>query len=135
LHAADEPTCRLLHFLTRHADGARWLLVATCRTSGLDESTPGGRLIAEMLREPGAQQLRLQGLSEDEVEAMVAAEVGGDVPQPVWRSLAQATDGHPLWIVEALRLFADEGLIDAGRWLGGQVVDDVPIPSTLRSVI
>ena len=135
LHAADEPTCRLLHFLARHADGARWLLVATCRTSGLDETTPAGRLIGEMLREPGAQQLRLQGLSEDEVQAMVAAEVSGDVPRPVWRSLAQATDGHPLWIVEALRLFADEGLIHAGRWLGGQVVGDVPIPSTLRSVI
>ena len=73
----------------------------------------GDEAIASVGRLPGLLDLRVGGLPDDEVAALMAAMSGVEPPDLVSHLLAERTHGNPLALVEMLRLLTPDQL--AGR--------------------
>ena len=73
LHWATRPTLALLTHLARSGEPLRLLVVATYRDTALDVTVDLSDALADLLRQPGVDRLRLTGLDEDGVAAFMAA--------------------------------------------------------------
>jgi DNA-binding SARP family transcriptional activator len=130
LHAADEPSLLFLQFLARSLREARVVVVAAYRDTeprreALNEA------IAEARREPITRHIRLGGLDEAEVAAVVEL-IGGTQPSDeLAAAIHGETEGNPLFVGELVRLLASEGrLEEAAAGKGG-----LSIPQGVREVI
>lgn len=119
VHAADEATLQLLHYLARRTPEIRLLLLATFRD---DEATAEHSLagvMTELLLQGNASRILLRPLSPADVSALASDGLGG---QPVDREVLQVvyevTEGNPLFTQEILRTMQQEGalLLTEGRW-------------------
>jgi DNA-binding SARP family transcriptional activator/tetratricopeptide (TPR) repeat protein len=130
LHAADEPSLLFLQFLARSLREAHVVVVGAYRDTeprreALNEA------IAEARREPITRHIRLGGLDEDEVAAVVEL-IGGTRPSDeLARALYRETEGNPLFVGELVRLLASEGRLDEAA--GG--TSALRIPQGVREVI
>ena len=108
LHAADEPSLRLLVRLARELGDSRLLVVGTYRDSEVVSSPRLQRLLADAARHGRA--LSLTGIGEEGVAELLARSVGADVRTAVIRRVHEATDGNPFLALEmARRLQAGPG--------------------------
>ncbi|MHB8575851.1 MAG: serine/threonine-protein kinase, partial [Dehalococcoidia bacterium] len=138
LHDADRGTLDLLTFLGRKLSDTRLLVVGTYRDIEVDRSHPLSATLAELQRASTFSRALLRGLSVDEVQRMLAAIAGQDLPRSLAEGIHRQTEGNPLFVQEVLRYLAEEGLMtrDAGRWqadAGGALLDH--LPEGLRDVI
>lgn len=120
LHAADAPSLQLLLLLARQVARARLLVVGAYRDAELELQPGIAPLLAAIARE--AEVLPLQRLQPSDV-----AEWLRDV-EPHARAgdgaqLLQLTEGHPLFVVEALRL-GQTGELNAWSLVRGGVLDE-----------
>ena len=99
LQWADGATLEAVGFLVRRLAGRRLGVVLAWRPEDLD---PDGTAFAErILRLPGARILELQRLDRPAVAAIVAAS-GASPSEAAIDRLATASEGLPLYVVEAL---------------------------------
>jgi tetratricopeptide (TPR) repeat protein len=109
LHAADTPSLLLLRYLAAELSDARMLVVATFRPPvfGTDQILRG--TVAELVREPVAMRVELEGLTQDAVGSILQ-QTTGSVPSPAALSAITAeTEGNALFVTELGRLLAREG--------------------------
>ncbi len=114
LHAADAPSLLLLLLLARELPRAPVLVVGAYRDAETRLNPETGSLLAKIARE--GEVVPLSRLSPEEVALWVQDAVAGpDVRGAA--ELYRVTEGHPLLLVEALRL---GGAADAAaRWTAG----------------
>src|SRR5262249_53189998 len=109
LHAADTPSLLLLQFVVRELASMRVLILRAYR----DVDRIGGERLSEMLatvvREPTARRIALVGLSEESVAEYVEVAASELASPEFAATLHEETDGNPLFMVEAVRLLAQEG--------------------------
>lgn len=114
LHAADLPSLQLLLLLARQVARAPLLVVGAYRDAELELQPAVAPLLAAIAREAVVVPLaRLE-------RADVAAWLRDALPEASSAGSAQLyelTDGHPLFVVEALRL---GGAVDLPRWTLGR---------------
>lgn len=96
LHRSDRSTLRAVRALVERAGAAPMLIVATYRDTRLDRAHPLAEFLAAELPRPEVERVRLQGLSETAVVAMVG---DADLGRRMWRQSA----GNPVWVAELLR--------------------------------
>jgi len=128
LHAADEPSLRLLQFLARELRSTRLLVLGAFRDVDPIPGAPLNATLAEVNREPVTRFLTLAGLSPDDVEEYLeqaAAEIAS--PELV-AALHEETEGNPLFVAETVRLLAVEGAPKAPG-------TPLAIPRSVRGVI
>src|SRR3954451_20511337 len=117
LHWADKPSLSLLRHLVTRGDDLRLLVIGTYRESDLTRGHPLADLLADLHREDGVSRMRLTGLDEDNVIAIMEAAAGHDI-QTDGRQLARAimreTDGNPFFVGELLRNLRKSGAIVQG---------------------
>jgi DNA-binding SARP family transcriptional activator len=130
LHAADEPSLLFLQFLARSLREARVVVVGAYRdTEPRREAL--SEAVAEARREPITHYVRLGGLDEDEVAAVVEL-VGGTRPsEELATALYRETEGNPLFVSELVRLLASEGRLEEAAGGNGTL----SIPQGVREVI
>jgi DNA-binding SARP family transcriptional activator len=130
LHAADEPSLLFLQFLARSLREAPVVVVGAYR----DTEPRRGALneaIAEARREPITRHIRLGGLDEDEVAAVVEL-IGGTRPrEELATALCRETEGNPLFLGELVRLLASEGRLEEAA----SDTRALSIPQGVREVI
>src|SRR5207302_4556797 len=80
LHDADRGTLDLLTFLVRNLQGARLLVVGTYRDVEVDRQHPLSATLADLRRAGNFSRVVLRGLTADEVQRMIAAIAGQDIP-------------------------------------------------------
>lgn len=102
IHAADEPTLRLLQFVARDARWARLLLVGLYRDREVPRDTQASALVNDVARD--GQHLALEGLSDSALEELAATRLGATPPPGLVSALADATGGNPFFAGELLRL-------------------------------
>jgi DNA-binding SARP family transcriptional activator len=130
LHAADDPSLVFLQFLARSLREARVVVVGAYRDTeprreALNEA------MAEARREPITRHIRLGGLDEDEVAAVVEL-IGGTRPtKELATALYRETEGNPLFVGELVRLLASEGRLEEAAGGNGAL----SIPQGVREVI
>jgi class 3 adenylate cyclase/tetratricopeptide (TPR) repeat protein len=131
IHWAEEPMLQMIEHL---AEWSRAPLYILCLARPeLRDKRPGwgGGLM-------NAGAIRLEPLNDDEARRLIAALLAvEDLPESVRDSVVSRAQGNPLYVEEILRMLIDSGHITErdGRWVAGQEVADVSVPSTLQGLL
>ena len=140
LHWATKPTLLLVSHLLRSDGDLRLMLLVTFRDTPLDLTPDLADLVAELLRLPGVDRVRLTGLDESGVRALMQAQAGhdlGDEGRDLARIVHGETAGNPFYVREMLSLMAEKGAIVRrdGRWVAGQPLSQLDVPDSVRDVV
>jgi hypothetical protein len=103
VHWADRETLRFLHYLVRSAPRAPLLVAATARAEELDEAHPVVELAAGLRALDRCVEIELGPLSPEETTLLAEKLAGGRLTQRAAARLYTGTEGHPLFLVEAVR--------------------------------
>jgi tetratricopeptide (TPR) repeat protein len=133
LHAADEATLSLIHYLSRRLATARVLLLSALRSEGLVDRPVLARLLADLERGECLTRVPLGRLIEAEVVDLVRRVLGAPGPagttdriDEIGHRLYAETAGNPFFLVELLKARQE--------WRGGAPAE-WDVPSTVRDVI
>jgi DNA-binding SARP family transcriptional activator/class 3 adenylate cyclase len=140
LHWATKPTLLLLRHLVRSDEALSLLVLAAYRDTHLDLSSDLADALAELLRQPGVDRVRLSGVDEAGVTTMVQTQAGPQDPEEA-RALARAlhaqTAGNPFFVGEMLGHLAEKGLLDRfdRHRTASATAPEVEIPDSVRDVV
>ncbi len=123
VHWADPASLQLFLHLTRGTACARLAVVATYRDTETGGHEPMRAVLSELAREPSVTRVRLTGLSESEVGALVAGVTGWQLPVSATAALVRRTQGNPFFVGELARMLTGDS--DAGGNLPDGVRDAV----------
>lgn len=104
LHMADEASLQLLKIIVRSNPNLAVLIVATYSEDQEDESDALSGLIAR------GERIALRGFALAEVVTLYETITGEDCPDALARELLEASEGHPLFLREAIRSLDEHGL-------------------------
>ena len=129
LHCTDLGSQRLLEFVVAEAAAVPLLLLVTARDDEADSAHPLHRCLTALARAPHYRRLALAGLSLAETARLVGH--AGLADLRLAGAIHARTEGHPLFLVETLRLLQQDGRL--GPALGEAALDR--IPDGVREVI
>jgi tetratricopeptide (TPR) repeat protein/tRNA A-37 threonylcarbamoyl transferase component Bud32 len=132
LQWADEPSLRLLQFLAQEIRDAHLLIVGTYRDVALGRGHPLTRTLAEVGREDLGHQIRLGGLSREEVGRYIELTSGMSPPETLVRRIWDKTEGNPFFVSETIRLLITQGLLENPEECADLQID---IPPRVRDVV
>ena len=140
LHWAATPTLLLLRHLLRSERPLGVLLVATFRETELDPAHALAQLLADMHRDASAERVRIRGLDQHAIAALLQAAVGNALDErasELVHALATQTAGNPFFIRELLAHMSESGtiLFNGERSSPDFPVAQLEIPERLRQVI
>jgi len=118
LHLADVATLEAVAFLARRLDGRRLVFALAWRPEDLDGD--GLAYVDALTGSAGATVITLDRLDREAVAGIALASGGGSLDDATIDRLAAASEGLPLYVVEALA--AGPGLVDAGMPQGVRAV-------------
>ena len=127
-----EPT--LLDLIEHVSDESSAPILIACSARGElmdDRPTWGGR--------PGAVQIALEPLSEDETTA-VAGNILGPIAgaRRLIERITESAEGNPLFVEQMLSMLVDRGVVrrvEDGSWMAGDEAPDVAVPPTISALI
>ena len=134
MHWADMPSLLLLQFIARELEGARLLIVGTCREAGLSRQHPLVECHAELTRQGLCQRVFLRGLSQEDVGRFIEVTSGLTPPGSLVSAVYAQTEGNPLFVTEVVRLLVQERELTPER-VGKRESWSVKIPEGVREVI
>jgi hypothetical protein len=132
IHAADTPSLLLLRFIAGQLAESRVVVVCTYRDAELTPEHPLTEVAVEISREPTTQEIRLLGFREAEIAAFVEATTQVHPEPGLVSRLHRETTGNPLYLEQAVRLYATEGGLDA---LSDGELHHLPVPSRITDLI
>ena len=91
------------------------MVLGMARRVELRADHPAMELVADLRRERRFDRIALDGLSEAEADALVAARLGAAPSAAFVRGLREQTDGNPFFIEEALRALVEAEVLAARR--------------------
>jgi len=119
LHAADETTLHLFHYLARQTRAAPVILLAAYRTDvARSPASPFGALLNALYREHLSQVLNLAPLGMSAVGSVLADVLGGEAAPELVRAVFDISDGNPFHVQEIARALLKSGEVEerAGQW-------------------
>ncbi len=136
LHAADEASIQLVHYLARLAQNHPWLLIAMYRE---EEVRPGGTLhtvVTGCMRRGLADRIELLRLSWVEAEMLVRSLLEGEVCKDLLDDLFQLSLGNALFLQELVHATVEGDLITRanGRWQAAAGLSSVVPPGAAELV-
>src|SRR5688500_18170028 len=132
LQWADEPSLRLLQFLAQEIRDAHLLVVGTYRDVALGRGHPLARTLAEVGREDLCHQIRLEGLSTEDVGRYIELTSGVSPPENLVQRIWSKTEGNPFFVSETIRLLITEGVLQNPEALADLQIN---IPPRVRDVV
>jgi DNA-binding SARP family transcriptional activator len=135
LHAADEATVQLFHYLARQTRRLPLVLIATYRTDEAPADGPLAQTAATMARERIAQRVVLGAFGRDETDRLATALLDGSPSQDLSQSLYATTGGNALFVEQLLLALGEAGYLQqrAGVWHGTAELQGTP--QIVREVI
>src|SRR3954452_10309368 len=103
---ADTPTLLLLRHLVSADPRMRLTLIATFRSTELDDEDPLAKLLADLHREPDVTRVDLMGLDAADVAELARAASGQDLDSAALdaaHTLQRRTSGNAFFVTEMLR--------------------------------
>ena len=119
LHWSDVSTVNLLTYLAQRRDPARLLVLGTYRPADVMVQAHPLRGMLQELRGRGVcDELALELLLPDEVEAYMAARLGGEVTAELVALLYHQTEGNALFMVNLLEHLVEQGVVkqEGAQW-------------------
>ncbi|MBV9582236.1 MAG: AAA family ATPase, partial [Chloroflexi bacterium] len=110
LHAADEPTLQVLHYLARQTRRLPIVLLATFRDDiGMDPLL--GQTVAALLRERLAERVTLGPLGRDQFNQLARLLLAGPPSPALDESLYATAGGNPLFLEELILALMEGALL------------------------
>jgi DNA-binding SARP family transcriptional activator len=119
LHAADETSLQLFHYLARQTRAAPVILLATYRTDLATAAvTPFRTLLNTLYREHLSETLHLSPLSENAVARITTHLLGSEPAPMLLKAIAEITEGNPFFVQEITRMLRASDQVEEreGRW-------------------
>ena len=141
LQWADASTVDLLLYLRGRSDSLPVLILGTYRSSEIDlAERPFGEFKPDLMTRGPCDEISLGHLNEADIARYVAHEYPDhQFPDDFCALVYRRTDGHPLFMVDALRHLRDRRIIEQveGRWRLSQPVAeiDAAIPPSMQQMI
>jgi tetratricopeptide (TPR) repeat protein len=140
LHWAARPTLLLLRHLMRSERPLRALVLGTYRETDLAFDHPLPQLLADLQRDASATMVRIAGLDERGIAALLEASAGHPLDERAAdfaHMLRAQTGGNPFFIREVLAHLVESGAVyRAGeRWTTDLAAGELDVPEGLRHVI
>jgi DNA-binding SARP family transcriptional activator len=137
LHAADESTLQLLHYLARRLSDSPILLLCALREEEIPRGTAMARLFGELLRSRFSQRISLARLDSSGVADMAANLLGaGELAPELADALYQLTDGNSFFVREVVLALFEAGALEQpdGIWRLAPG-EELFVPASVREVI
>ncbi|HEY7350781.1 MAG TPA: AAA family ATPase [Ktedonobacterales bacterium] len=137
LHAADEASLHLFHYLARQTRAAPVMLLATYRSdTGAQVTTPFGALLNALYHEHLSETLNLAPLVKSSVASMIAFLLGGQISLSLLEAMFAITEGNPFFVEEITRMLLKSGQVEegVGQWRLKSGVE-LPVPSGLAGLL
>jgi DNA-binding SARP family transcriptional activator len=119
LHATDDTSLQLFHYLARQTRVAPVILLATYRTDIVTSVvTPFSTLLNALYREHLSESLHLTPLSETAVASIVAHLLGKEASPALLEAVSEITEGNPFFVQEITRMLRASGQVEEreGQW-------------------
>src|SRR5215475_2817197 len=119
LHWSDVSTVNLLTYLAQRREAARLLVLGTYRPVDVVVQAHPLRGMLQELRGRGVcDELALELLLPDDVEAYMAARLGGEMTAELVTLLYQQTEGNALFMVNLLEHWVEQGVVkqEGAQW-------------------
>lgn len=120
LHAADEASLRLFHYLARHTRTSPIILLATYRTDlATSVTTPFGSLLNSLYREHLSETLTLSPLSAEATARLVNQVLGGEADASLIAAVHEIAEGNPFFTQEITRALSKPNQLEErdGQWI------------------
>jgi DNA-binding SARP family transcriptional activator len=120
LHAADEASLHLFHYLARQTRTAPITLLATYRTDLAPLVTsPFGSLLNALYREHLSETLNLGSLSKEATALIVNQMLDGEAALPLVQAIHEITEGNPFFIEEITRSLVKSDQVEErnSKWI------------------
>lgn len=137
LHWADKPSLMLLQYLARSLDADRVFIVCTYRDVELERTHPLAATLNALRREHLYERVLLQGMTVEEVQALIGAVGGQTAPVEFATRLQAETRGNPFFVAEILQHLVESGglTFEGGQWVGSLESIEMALPEGVRDVI
>lgn len=119
LHAADEASLSMFHYLARQTRSTPFILLATYRTDiAVNGVSPFGSLLNALYREGLNETLHLTPLSETAGAEIVNHTLDGQAEPALAKAIFETAEGNPFYVQEITRamLKADYLVRAEGQW-------------------
>jgi len=145
LHWSDDESLNLLYFLARKLEDCRVMIICSYRRNDLlenrDERHPFISMANELRRYLGDIWIDLDNIQEQDRERFTQELLdakSNDFTKEFYQAFYQHTNGHPLFAVELLRHFIENGLIyknEANRWEAGDKLEWSKLSPKVEGII
>ncbi|MCB0193954.1 MAG: protein kinase, partial [Anaerolineae bacterium] len=137
LHAADEASLSMFHYLARQTHSAPIILMATYRTDiSANGVSPFGSLLNALYREQLSQVVPLQSLSAEAAAKIIEHSLGGKADAALVDAICGIAEGNPFYVQQITQAMQREGRLveEDGRWRlpSGSKLQ---VPSELRDLL
>lgn len=112
LHAADEASLHLFHYLARQTRQAPVVLLTTYRTDLAATAVPFGGLLNALYRERLSETLTLDRLSKDAIAQLLEQLLGGRPTTDLVSTIDDTAEGNPFFVREISRALIDEDQVE-----------------------
>ncbi|HSM72327.1 MAG TPA: AAA family ATPase [Anaerolineales bacterium] len=137
LHAADETSLSLFHFLARQTRYIPLILLATYRKDIPSiKSKPFGVFVNALYRERLGEKINVNRLRKEDVIGIVTPILNGNPDPALVQGIFEATEGNPFFIEEVIQSLLTEKLLkqDNDIWHLPQGTK-MPLPSRLTELL
>ncbi len=138
LHWTDKETLLLLKHIVRLTEQSPLLIIGTYREAGLDRTHPLSDVLADLYRHGAAvHKIRLGGLDEAGVGALINARLGIEAPRELIHTIHVQTEGNPFFIEEVLHHLEEIGAFHQhdGRLMIAGEIKQIGIPESVKDVV
>ena len=142
LQQADRPSLMLLAFIARELARSRVFLCGTYRDDEFADDHYLNEVLTALSKERGYARIKLRGLSDQHIKAMLEAVLQQPLEQRDELALAdavcRASEGNPYFTEEIIRHLIDSGLLNwrDGRWVtDNREGAELGIPRGVREVV
>ncbi len=117
LHAADETSLSLFHFLARQTRSSALILLATYRVD-IPAMKSFGVLLNSLYRERLGDRIHVQRLAMEDVSRLITPILGGDANPALIQAIFDITEGNPFFVQEVTQSLLTENSIEQrnGAW-------------------
>ncbi|HEU5200666.1 MAG TPA: AAA family ATPase, partial [Ktedonobacterales bacterium] len=137
LHAADETSLHLFHYLARQTRAAPVTLLATYRSdTGTQITTPFGALLNALYHEHLSETTNLSPLVKSGVASIISFLLGGQISLSLLEAMFATTEGNPFFVQEITRMLLKSEQVEKqdGQWQLKSGVE-LPFPSGLAGLL
>jgi len=135
LHAADEATIELFHYLARQTRRLPLFLVATYRSDEAPADQPLAQAVAALRRERLVEQVVLDSLTRVEADRLVRSLIDGPPSPALSEWLFATTDGNPLVLEQLVLALVETAQLQQTGGFWEATTDLQEAPQILRKVI